>query len=196
MEAFRQIIDFIRETDRLKNVLRETSPIGEARRENDAEHSWQLSLMALLLKDYSNEEVQIDKVVKMLIVHDLVEIYSGDVFFFDAKRDDSQIEKEKLAAEKLYGMLPEKIGKELYDLWYEFEFLDTPEKRYARALDRYAPTLMNRHNEAGTWKKYKVPYEKLVSKLQPIEQGSRVLWQETKSYIDHALEQGWIERAQ
>lgn len=194
MEAFRQIIDFIKETDRLKAILRETSPIGESRRENDAEHSWQLALMALLLKDYSNEEVQIDKVVKMLIVHDLVEIYVGDVFYFDAKRDDSQAENERLAAEKLYGLLPDAIGKELYDLWYEFEFLDTPEKRYARALDRYAPTLMNRHNEGGTWKKYQVPYEKLIAKLQPIENGSKVLWDETKSYIDYSLEQGWIER--
>lgn len=192
METFQKIIAFIQETDRLKNILRETSPIGESRRENDAEHSWQLTLMALLLKDYSNEPVDIEKVVKMLIVHDLVEIYVGDVFYFDIKRDDAHADKELLAAEKLYGLLPVDLGKELYDLWYEFEFMDTAEKRYARALDRYAPTLMNRHNEGGTWKKYKVPYEKLVSKLQPIENGSKVLWQETKSYIDHALEQGWI----
>lgn len=196
MDVFHQIIYFIRETDKLKTVIRETSPIGESRRENDAEHSWQLALMAILLKDYANATVDINKVVKMLLIHDLVEIYVGDIFYFDTKRDESQTEKEKVAAEKLYGLLPEPIGRELYDLWYEFEFGDTPEKHFARALDRYAPTLMNRHNEGGTWTKYQVPYEKLVEKLRPVENGSTVLWEETLSYINHSLEQGWIQKAE
>lgn len=196
MEAFHQIIHFIRETDKLKIVIRETSPIGESRRENDAEHSWQLALMAILLKDYANVQVDINKVVKMLLIHDLVEIYVGDVFYFDTKRDETQTEKEKVAAEKLYGLLPEPMGRELYDLWYEFEFGDTPEKHFARALDRYAPTLMNRHNEGGTWAKYQVPYEKLVEKLKPVENGSALLWEETLSYINHSLEQGWIRKAE
>ncbi len=196
MEAFHQIIRFIQETDKLKTVIRETSPIGEARRENDAEHSWQLALMAVLLKDYANAPVDINKVVKMLLIHDLVEIYVGDVFYFDAKRDDNQAEKEKAAAEKLYGLLPEPVGKELYDLWYEFEFEDTAEKRFARAVDRYAPTLMNRYNQGGTWTKYQVPYEKLIEKLSPIKNGSQMLWEETQTYIEHSLEQGWIQKSE
>lgn len=192
MEAFHQIIRFIQETDKLKTIIRETSPIGEERRENDAEHSWQLALMAILLKDYSNAPVDINKVVKMLLIHDLVEIYVGDLFYFDTKRDDSQAEKEKAAAEKLYALLPEPIGKEMFDLWYEFEFGDTAEKRFARAVDRYAPTLMNRHNQGGTWKKYSVSYDRLIEKLRPIEKGSEKLWEETLSYIDYSLEQGWV----
>ncbi len=193
-DEFSRIIDFIREADKLKSVLRETSPIGIERRENDAEHSWQLALMALVLKDYSNEPVDILKVIKMLLVHDLVEVYVGDKFYFDATRNSSHSENEKSAAQKLYGLLPDSIGRELYDLWYEFEFGESPEKKFAHALDRYAPTLMNRHNQAGTWEKYQVTYEKLIEKLKVIEMGSVRLWEETQSYIDYSLEQGWIER--
>ena len=193
MESFRQIIEFIKETDKLKGILRHNSPIGLERRENDAEHSWQLALMAVLLQNYANEPVDIAKVVKMLLVHDLVEIYAGDVYFFDKKRDVEQPEIERQAAKKLYQMLPKELGEELYKLWYEFEFEDTAENRFAKSIDRFAPTLMNYGNQGGTWKKYGVPYDVLIGKLQSIQKGSEMLWQETKSYIDEGVKKGWVK---
>ncbi|MBP0905046.1 HD family hydrolase [Mariniflexile gromovii] len=190
--SLESIVKFLTETDKLKLVERHTSPIDSPRKENVAEHSWQLVLMAILLKDYANEKININKVVKMLIIHDLVEIYAGDTFLFDNQNSHDNNDQELHAAKNLYKILPKSNENELYGLWYEFEYGDTPEKHYAKSIDRFAPVLLNFNNKGGTWKKHNISYENLINKLNPINKGSEKLWELTLNYLDKLIQDGHI----
>jgi putative hydrolase of HD superfamily len=184
----------VMELDQLKSVLRRTRVLSaDKRRENSAEHSWHVALMALLLEEHANEPVDISKVVKMLLLHDIVEIDAGDTFVYDTLALQEQEEKELAAAERLFGMLPEEQGTELKAIWLEFERAGTAEARFAKALDRIIPMLMNYHNNGQSWLEHGVAKQQVVNINQRIEQGSAVLWEKALQVINEAVEKGWLK---
>jgi putative hydrolase of HD superfamily len=184
----------IMELDQLKSVLRRTRVLSaDKRRENSAEHSWHVALMALLLEEHANEPVDISKVVKMLLLHDIVEIDAGDTFVYDTVALQEQEEKELAAAERLFGMLPEEQGTELKAIWLEFERAGTAEARFAKALDRIIPMLMNYHNNGQSWLEHGVAKQQVININQRIEQGSAVLWEKALQVINEAVEKGWLK---
>lgn len=169
-------LEFILATENLKLVERRTSVIGSERRENSAEHSWQVALLAIVLKDLSNEVIDINRVIKMLLVHDLPEIIAGDTFFYSTEREGVALhelsQKERLAAKELFSSLPNHIGKELYELWDEYENCVTSEARFAHALDRIVPGLQNYFSNGGTWKEFCVSLETAQEKNVHVREGS------------------------
>ena len=158
-------LSFIVEVDKVKNVMRRTLLIDGSRRENDAEHSWHLAIMAMLLTEYAEDKnFTLDRVLKMVIVHDLVEIYAGDTFAFDVQGNLEKEEKEKKAADKLFGQLPEDQAKQFRKLWEEFDEAKTPDARYAAALDRLQPFIHNLCTEGHTWVQAKVNREQVYKR--------------------------------
>lgn len=186
MEAtnFEKQISFIKEIDKLKYIQRKTSLFNSTRNENDAEHSWHLAMMALVMSEQSNEKVDLLKVIKMLLIHDIVEIDAGDTFLFDTKKDHNNTEEELLAANRIFGLLPEDQAKELIAIWEEFEAAVTAEAKFAKAMDRLAPMMQNDSNDGGTWKEFDVPYETVIEKKEKIKEGSEAGWEYGKSLIN------------
>ncbi|PJC85474.1 phosphohydrolase [Vibrio sp. HA2012] len=184
----------VMELDQLKSVLRRTRLLGEnQRRENSAEHSWHTALMALILEEHANEPVDISKVVKMLLLHDIVEIDAGDTFVYDTVALADQEEKELAAAERLFGMLPSDQGDELKAIWLEFEQAETAEAKFAKALDRIIPMLMNYNNNGQSWQEHGVAKQQVININGRIEQGSAVLWEKAMQIINDAVEKGWLK---
>ena len=193
-DPLRQQMAFIHEIDKAKYILRSTRLFNSERRENDAEHSWHLAVMALVLAGHSNAPIDLLKVLKMLLVHDLVEIDAGDVFLFHATLNHDNTAAERRAAERIFGLLPPAQGAELLAVWEEFETGDTPEARFARSMDRLEPVLQNLSNEGGTWREHHVSYEKIVARVSQMQQGSRPLWDFAKMLIDEGAEKGLITK--
>lgn len=187
-------MEFIVELDKMKSILRQTSIIGEDRREDDAQHSWHISVMAMILGEYSNEKVDICKVIKILLTHDLIEIYAGDTFCYDKTANNDKRERELIAAEKIFGMLDEDKGKELRLLWDEFEEMETPEALFAAAMDRLQPMLSNYNNNGGTWRKFDVPKEDIYKRIDPVKRSSDELWNFVEYMIEDAADRGLITR--
>lgn len=185
-------IKFIVELDKMKSILRQTSIIGEEKREDDAEHSWHISVMAMVLEEYSNEKIDICKVIKMLLTHDLVEIFAGDTFCYDKVGNEDKREREELAAEKIFGMLDEDKGRELRDLWDEFEEMKTPEALFAVSMDRLQPMLNNYHNNGGTWRKFNVAKGDIYERIAPVKDSSDELWNFVQNMIEDAYDRGLI----
>lgn len=193
-EQLLQQLAFIQEIDKLKYIQRTTKLFNSDRRENDAEHSWHLAVMALVLARYANEPVDILKVLKMLLIHDIVEIDSGDVFLFDTVLTHDNAVSERKAAERIFGLLPEDQKEEFKTIWEEFEAGESAESKFAKAIDRLEPVLQNVSNEGGTWKEYKVSYEKVIAKVSSIQNGSSFIWDFTKTMIDETARKGFIQR--
>lgn len=187
-------MEFIVELDKMKTILRQTSLIGEDKREDDAQHSWHISIMAMILEEYSNEKIDICKVIKMLLTHDLIEIYAGDTFCYDKKGNESKRERELEAADKIFGMLEEDKEKELRSLWDEFEEQKTPEALFAASMDRLQPMLNNYHNGGGTWKKFNVAKEDIYQRISPVKETSDELWEFVEYMIEDAEEKGLINK--
>lgn len=187
-------MEFIIELDKMKSILRQTSLIDEDRREDDAQHSWHITVMAMILSEYSNEKVDVCKVMKMLLTHDLVEIFAGDTFCYDKVGNSDKREREVAAAEKIFGMLDEDKGKELRALWDEFEEMETPEALFAASMDRLQPMLNNYYNDGGTWKKYDVAKSDIYKRINPIKETSDELWAYTENMIEDAFKKGFIGR--
>ena len=187
-----QQIQFIAEIDRLKSVLRRTQLIDGSRHENSAEHSWHLAVMALLLQEYAASSVDVGRVMRMLLVHDIVEIDAGDTFAFDVAGNLSKAERELVAAERIFGLLPEEQGRELRALWDEFEAMTTPESRYANALDRLEPLLQNLHNTGGTWRQYNINRAAVLRRMAPIQAGMPELWPFVVDAVEAAVQAGYI----
>lgn len=185
-------IDFIIELDKMKSIIRQTSLIGKEQREDDAQHSWHIAVMAMVLGEYSNEEIDICKVIKMLLVHDLVEIYAGDTFCYDEEGNETKEERELKAADKLFNMLDEDKGKELRSLWAEFEERKTNEAIFAAAMDRLQPLFSNYYNEGGTWKKFNVNKEAVYKRIEPIKEASDEIWKLVTNMIEDAIRKGYI----
>ncbi|CZF77992.1 hypothetical protein GCE9029_00545 [Grimontia celer] len=198
MSAFERLekqLALIVEIDQLKAVLRRTRvKSDDGRLENSAEHSWQVALMALLLEEHANEPVDIAKVVKMLLLHDVVEIDAGDTFVYDLEAAKLQPEKELKAAKRIFGMLPVDQRDVLMSLWLEFEAGETPEARYGKALDRMLPMLLNYHSEGQSWKEYGVRYDQALTINGKIEKGSALLWEKVQMMLSEAVEKGWLKK--
>lgn len=186
-------LEFIAEVDKLKRVLRMTSVMDESRRENSAEHSWHLAVMAPLLAEYGPPEMDLLRAMKMVVVHDVVEIDAGDTFAFDDEGKENKEERETRAAERLFGLLPPDQAAELRSLWDEFEARETPEARFANALDRLSGLLQNYHNEGGTWRVHEVPLESIRERMAPIRDGAPEIWPFVRRVLDEAVEAGWVE---
>ncbi|WP_374328693.1 HD family hydrolase [Azonexus sp.] len=171
-------LDFLREIDRLKSIVRLSPLIDRSRRENSAEHSWHLALYALVLAEHAAGSVDVLRVVKMLLIHDIVEIDAGDVPFHLPAAHAGQAERERLAAERIFGLLPEAQASEFHDLWREFEAAVSDDARFAKALDRFQPMLHNAATAGGTWVECGVTLEQIMTRCRPpIEGGAPALWE-------------------
>lgn len=178
---------FIVEIDRLKGVLRQTL-IGDAtRRENSAEHSWHLAVMAVALAEYAPEGVDVARAVRMVLAHDVVEIDAGDAFCYDAAANLGKDERECQAAERIFGLLPADQAAELHALWREFEEGRTNEARFAVALDRLQPLLQNRHARGGTWRRHGITRAQAEARMQPIRVAMPALWSEVERTLDEVF---------
>lgn len=192
-DNLQKILSFIVEVDKIKNIMRRTLLVDGSRRENDAEHSWHLAIMAMLLTEYADDKnFTLDKVLKMVIVHDLVEIYAGDTFAFDVKGNLEKEDKEKQAADKLFGQLPFNQGKQLRKLWEEFDEAKTPEARYAAALDRLQPFIHNLCTEGHTWVQGKVTKEQVYKRSGLAMEVLPALKPWMEEQINDAIKKGWI----
>jgi putative hydrolase of HD superfamily len=189
-ERLAKQVDFILEIDRLKNVIRRTALTDQSRRENSAEHSWHLAVMALLLHEYADGEVDIQKVVRLLLVHDLVEIDAGDTFCYDEAGNVGRADRERAAAERLFSILPDEQGEQFRALWEEFESRNTSEARFAAALDRMQPLLSNLATQGYSWQKYGVAYPQVLERTRSIAEGSERLWEYMRARLDEAVEEG------
>ena len=183
---------FIVELDRLKATLRQTRLIDASRQENSAEHSWHLAMMALLLAEYAGAAVDPLRVVRIVLVHDVVEIDAGDTFCYDADANLDREERERRAADRLFGLLPPDQAGELRGLWEEFEAGATPDARFAVALDRLQPLLQNVHSDGGTWRRHGITRAQVEARMRPIQLAIPELWPAVLRFLDRAAEQGWI----
>ena len=185
-------IEFIVEIDRLKHILRQTLLMDRSRRENDAEHSWHLAVMAMLLSEYAREEVDLLRVLKMALVHDLVEIDAGDTFCYDEAAGADKAERERKAADRIFGMLPEDLGVEVRGLWEEFDAMETPESRFANALDRFQPLLHNFRTGGAAWRQHGVTREQVIARNRHMEAGAPALWAYASAMIEEAVRKGFL----
>ncbi len=181
-----QQIAFILEIDRLKTVLRQTVVVDQSRRENTAEHSWHLAVMAMVLAEHANHPPDILKVLKMVLVHDIVEIDAGDTFGYDDAGHDDKAEREQRAADRLFSLLPDDQANELRALWDEFEARETSDARFALALDRLNPILLNLATDGHSWKRHGITRERVVERNDLMAEGSEDLWSHVSKLLDEA----------
>ena len=186
-KRLRQQLQFILEIDDLKNVLRRSYLIDSSRHENSAEHSWHLAVAAMVLAEHAKEQIDISKVIRLVLVHDLVEIDAGDTFIYDDAGNVGKAAREQDAANRLFGVLPEDQAQSFMALWREFEDRQTPEAKFAFALDRLMPILHNVFTQGGSWKEYGIRQEQALTKNRGIEEGSPVLWQVVESLITESF---------
>lgn len=188
-----QQIQFIIEIDKLKSILRQTLLTDESRRENSAEHSWHLAMMAIVLSEYAAaEDVDLLRVIKMLLIHDLVEIDAGDTFCYDVQANQNKAAREFQAANRLFGLLPESQGAELKSLWQEFEAQQTTEAQFAAALDRLQPLLHNQQTRGGTWRLHGITRNQVRQRMHPVKAGAPALWQLVEQVIEDAVTAGYL----
>ncbi len=183
-----QQISFIKEIDKLKYIERKTKLFNSNRRENDAEHSWHLAMMSIILTEHGNETIDLLKVLKMVLIHDLVEIDAGDTFLFDTKKNHSNTKEELLAAQCIFGILPVDQATELITIWEEFEKGETNEAKYAKMIDRFEPVLQNISNQGGSWVEFNIPFELIYNKIKTgMKEGSSKLWEYTEIQLHKLL---------
>lgn len=180
--------EFILELEKLKAVVRKTKPLGLERYENSAEHSWQICILAFILARFAAEKVNTEKVIKMLLIHDVGEIDAGDVFFFDEEERTKVVEKEVRAVKRIFGILPNEIEGELLEIWNEFENGETKEAKFARAIDRVMPILQNLYNNKQSWTENNITKEQILTKTSYINEASKILWQSISEKINVAFE--------
>ncbi len=193
IERLTRQIAFILEIDKMKTILRQNVPITEPhRQENDAEHSWHLAMMALLLAEHADETVDVARVVKMLLIHDLVEIDAGDTFIYDTAAHHDKEEREQRAADRLFGMLPADQGADLRGLWDEFEARATADARFAHAMDRFQPVLLNIATQGLRWKLHAVTADRVLARNRVVGDASERLWTHLQGMIADMVEQGHL----
>ena len=191
-ERSRAQLHFLTEIDSLKTILRQNLLVDGSRRENDAEHSWSLAVMTFLLSEYAEADVDVFRVMKMVLIHDLVEIDAGDTFAYDAVGYLDKEERELAAAERIFGLLPLDQAKEFRALWDEFEAMQTPSALYAAALDRMQPLINNYLTEGHTWKLYHVSPEQVFVRMDPIRVATPKLWPLVELIVADSLKKGYI----
>jgi putative hydrolase of HD superfamily len=189
----KQIVDCILELDRLKGVTRKTRPVGLERYENSAEHSWQIALLAASMVHYAHADVDIYRVMAMLLVHDVGEIDTGDTMFYVEGGWDDRKAAEKAAVTRIFSMLPEAQATMLLDLWQEFEDNETPEARFAHAADRAMPVILNLANNGQSWRENGITYERVVNRVgPPIKAGCPALWEYLEGRLEEERQKGWF----
>jgi len=190
-----QQLRFIIEADKLKEIFRQSLVTQSRRRENDAEHSWHLTLLVIILAEHSNvQPLDVLRVLKMLIIHDLVEIDAGDTFAYDTARIADQHAREARAADRIFGLLPADQAKELRDLWEAFEARATPEAKFAAAVDRFQPMLLNCLTEGAAWQKHGVTSDRVIARNQHIAEGSAALWEHISQLVADAVAKGHLAK--
>lgn len=189
-----QQFNFIKEIDKEKFIERQTLLTDKKGRENDAEHAWHIAIMAILLKEYANEEIDLLKTVSMLLIHDLVEIYAGDTYAYDSENKKTQKEREDKAANKIFGLLPKDQRKEFFDLWNEFEKGDTMESKFAHAMDNIQPTMLNDATDGQMWLDNKVKLSQILKRNEKTNDASSILWSYSyENFISKNVKKGKIQ---
>jgi putative hydrolase of HD superfamily len=192
-DRFRQQIEFILEVDKLKNVLRKTILMDRSRRENSAEHSWHIALTVLILSEYAKDpDVDLFRVIKILLVHDLIEIDAGDTYCYDDQGRKDQARREKSAADRIFNLLPADQARTLRELWDEFEERKTTESKFANALDRLQPFLHNYFTEGQIWQENNIKRSQVKSRMHPVDDGAPILWNYVRFLIDDGVKKGFL----
>ncbi len=192
-ERLRQQMDFCREIDKEKEVFRQSYLCSASRRENDAEHAWHAALMAVILEEYANEKVDLLKTITMLLIHDVVEIDAGDTYAYDVEGLKSQAEREEKAAARIYGMLPEDQREHMLALFREFEEGESPEARFAKALDNVQPVMQNDASGGKDWREKGIRLSQAIERQRRTARGSQILWDEvSKPMIQKNIDAGNI----
>lgn len=186
-------IEFILEIDKMKNLYRQTYVLHEDRKENDAEHSWHLAILAFMLAEYANTPVDVLKTMKMVLIHDIVEIDAGDTYCYDEEGNQSKAEREKKAAKRIFGLLPDDQSTEFYVLWREFEECSTPEAKFASVLDRLQPILLNYTKKGISWKEHGIFKEQVIKRTLHSKEISNELFEVINAVIDDAADQGYLK---
>ena len=187
-----QQMAFALEIDKEKNIYRQTHLSNHGRNENDAEHAWHMAIMAYLLKEYSNEPVDIGRVMIMCLIHDIVEIDAGDTYAYDEEAKKTQKEREQKAADRIFALLPEDQAKELRALFDEFEAFETPEAKFAHAMDNLQPLMLNDSNNGGDWKEHNVAISSIMQRQIQTKKGSDELFDYIKERLAHYVSEGVI----
>jgi 5'-deoxynucleotidase YfbR-like HD superfamily hydrolase len=192
-ERFKKQIEFILEADKLKHIRRKTILLDRSRRENSAEHSWHIALMVLIMSEYSKEtDIDFFHVMKMLLIHDLVEIDAGDTYCYDDNGRKDQHRREEIAAQRVFGLLPADQAATLRALWDEFEKRETLESRFANALDRVQPLLNNYFTDGQTWRENDIKSGQVHRRMRPAKDGAPVLWNYVSALIGDAVRKGFL----
>lgn len=189
-DRLRKQMEFIIEVDKLKKIKRQTYLSDGINKENDAEHSWHIALMTVLLSEYSNEEIDVLRVVKMLLIHDIVEIDAGDTYAYDAKGNETKRDREVLAANRIFGILPEEQKDEYIDLWEEFEQRQTSESKFAHVMDNLQPMMLNNKTDGKAWREHEVDKSQIYKRNEITGIGSTVLWEYAKEMIEENVRKG------
>lgn len=192
-ERIKKQMEFSLEIDKVKNILRQTHLSNHGRRENDAEHSWHMAIMAYLLKEYANEDVDIAKVMLMCLIHDIVEIDAGDTYAYDEVNLQTQKEREDAAKERIFSILPVEQKEELIALFDEFEAYETPESKFAHAMDNLQPLMLNNSNGGSDWQEHQVSAEQVYKRQSKTKLGSEKLFEVTDKMIQENIQKGSLK---
>lgn len=192
-ERLKKQLDFALEIDKEKNITRQTHLSGHGRNENDAEHAWHMAIMAYLLREYANENIDIGRVMLMCLIHDVVEIDAGDTYAYDEKGLSTQKEREDAAKERIYSLLPEDQKKELIALFDEFEAYETPESKFAHTMDNLQPLMLNHSNDGNDWKEHQVNESQVYARQEKSRHGSEKLFQVIDDIIQENIKKGTIK---
>lgn len=193
VERLKQQIDFLMEIDKLKLVLRASMVTDKSRFENTAEHSWHLAMFAMMLCEHANEpDLNVMRVIRMVLIHDIVEIDAGDTFLYDKVGQEDKVEREQAAALRIFGLLPEDQQEEIRQLWDEFEERETSEALFAAALDRLHPLLHNYYTEGAAWKQHGITSSQVMERNAHIADGSEILWEFAQELIHSSVAKGYL----
>lgn len=192
-DRLKKQLEFVLEIDKEKNIFRQTHISGHGRNENDAEHAWHMAIMAYLLREYSNEPIDITRVMLMCLIHDVVEIDAGDTYAYDTEGKKTQKAREEAAKERLYSMLPDDQKEELMAIFEEFEAGETPEAKFARAMDNLQPLLLNNSNGGGDWRSHEVSADQVYGRQIGTKAGSEKLYEVTDNIIRENIKNGNIK---
>ncbi|MDD7184064.1 MAG: HD domain-containing protein [Oscillospiraceae bacterium] len=192
-ERLKKQIDFITEIDKLKNIYRQTYVLNEDRKENDSEHSWHIAVLAFILAEYSDEPVDVLKTVKMLLIHDIVEIDAGDTYYYDSEGYKSKREREEKASERIFGLLPDDQRDEMLSLWNEFEERKTPESKFANVLDHVQPLTLNYKKHGIAWQEHGIYRNQVLERNSYMKDGSETLWNYVNEIVNDAHKNGWLK---
>ena len=195
MTRLEKQLQFIVEIDKVKNIFLQTYLADAGRKENDAEHSWHIALMAYLLQEYAEESVDVSKVMLMVLIHDLVEIDAGDTYAYDTAGAETKRDRETAAADRIFGLLPEDQGKYFRGLWEEFEAYETADAKYAHLLDNFQPLLLNDASDGRSWTEHSVKKSQIYKRNEKIEETSGEIWRCMQEIIQKHIDKGHVEEA-